>query len=175
MNCKDGIIRQAVQCEREIIKKFVCDIHIATSGYNAEATEIQLSDLPFDFPELFHENLWNPSLCWVCTTKSILETIDDLMGCIGIRIADDKTVYIVFLYVSFIHRRKGIARRLLKLVIDWSRINKSDKGEKYSAITLFTLKDLMTNAVQLYQSEGFRIVDENSFTYFCVLTMQLDL
>lgn len=168
-------IRNALLHERELIRQFVCRAHIAKSGYNDEAIRVQTDDLPNDFPELFHENLWNPALCWICSKKSTLELPDDILGCVGIRVLDDNTIYLICLYVNTLHRRMGIGRKLLKLIIDWSRSQRNSVGGEYKAVTLYTLKGIMTSAIDLYDSEGFKIVEENTFTCFSVITMKLDL
>ena len=154
-------LRNALRSERDVIKKFVCEAHIDKSGYNDQAIQVQLED--------------NPSLCWVLTEKSFIDSVDGIVGCTGVRVDSNDSVNLVFLYVSSSHRGKGFGRQLLRTAISWSKCSYNIDDKNFQFMSLYTLKDIMTSAISLYCSEGFQIVEEKHVTCFCVLTMKLDL
>lgn len=163
-------IRSARLDERELVKEFVCRIHVEVSAYDEESKYHQIEDLPVDFPSLYSEELWVHSKTWLCFRKES----NQLLGTIGLKhYSEEKVVEIAFFFIESDARGKGIGRTLLKHTISWVRQVKSNDQYLFNAIDLLTLRKHMEPAISLYQTEGFVLYHEFNSKYYHQVRMRL--
>lgn len=170
--CPDFIIRCARSGEREMVKEFVCRIHLAGSAYDEESRRHQIEDLPTDFPGLFNEDDWQRNKSWLCFDEREI-----LLGCVGITMHTDElyTAEVSYFFVEEYARGRGIGRKLLKHAISWTSVVSEMNNRAITSIVLLTLRKYYEIAISLYQSEGFVIYEEKQVEFYTLVLMRLQL
>eukprot|EP01041_Mallomonas_annulata_P000890 gene890-1726_t len=166
---KSFSLRSATLEERETVKQFVIFNHLAVSGYSDEATIEQIKDLPTDFPELYDDELWKRSKCFLLFDKFFL---NKLIGCIGIRTHSQDVADIGYFYLDDTVRGKGLGKQLLQFTLSWT---KAIPSRTFRKVTILTLRGIMENAYKLYCREGFTSYKEFKSDFYDVVCMELDL
>ena len=83
----------------------------------------------------------------------IVETSDEIVGCIAIVDAGDNLAQLRWLLLTKEARGQGIGKKLMKYAIDFC----SEQG--FDGVFLWTV-DLLVEAAGLYRSHGFKITEE---------------
>lgn len=141
-------MREVLVCEREALRAWVCDAHVAASGYNEESKAAQIADLPDDFPDLFCADIWSslvrPSAWIVEDAKGWVAAVG-LKPSASLKDAED----ISYLFVALRARRRGLAQSLLRT----AKGTAAARGA--TALRLVTLPGVYDEAITLYEKEGF--------------------
>lgn len=164
-------LRPAESTEMYSVSAFVRRVHLEATCYNEEVLQQQTLDITSDFPELFSEEAWRESKCWICCSKD-----NSILGALGVKHKSDQTLEISYFYVDKDHRKKGIGTSLLQTAIHWSRClgRVASAPFNYNKVVLYTL-GMLEDAISLYQEVGFMVYDRKPSTFFELVFMELQL
>ena len=88
---------------------------------------------------------------------------------IGLAPASEHVAEITTVSVRASHRRQGLGQRLLSHAIQCAA------SQGFKRLTLITLKDVLADAVRLYERNGFVTVSELVTPFYRVITMERDV
>ena len=149
MSSHDYTIRQATGDDRYHVAALVIKNHLALSEQVAEEYVCQVEDLQDDFGFLFDPEMFRQGFCLVAATCDGVIVASAGMEEPQITSEGGKTSVLNAVTVHPDHRRKGLARRLVSLVLEEAR------RQGVSQMTLTTLQELMKPAWTLYEQFGF--------------------
>jgi GNAT superfamily N-acetyltransferase len=146
-------LRAARADEWVALRRFVARSHLDASGYCPAALEVQISELPADFPSLYDAARFAAGASWVAEARG-----GALVGCVGFTPGDDDdsggapagpAASLDFFFVHPRLRGCGLGRALLHTAA------RAAAAAGYARLQLLTLGCRYAGAVALYRSEGF--------------------
>jgi ribosomal protein S18 acetylase RimI-like enzyme len=132
---------------REKIKSCQFKNHLEISVNNENEKELQIKDLPNDFPQLFSDELFIKGKNW------ILSDGENVYGCISVFPKENGVGFLNNFSVDKELRGKKYGLKLFNEAMDYARKN-------YDSIELITLPIRMASAVNMYEKEGFKVLKE---------------
>lgn len=140
-------LRAARADEWVALRRFVARSHLDASGYCPPALEVQVRELPADFPSLYDPARFAAGEAWVAEARG-----GALVGCAGFTPGDGGDGDAASLDFFFVHPRLrgcGLGRALLRTAA------RAAVAGGYARLQLLTLGCRYAAAVALYRSEGF--------------------
>jgi putative acetyltransferase len=98
----------------------------------------------------------------------VVEFEGEIIGTFGLSLMANKSCEIRKMYLAAEHRGKGLGKRMLNILLALA------KEKKCSEVALETAS-VLKEAIQLYQSTGFKIVAKPNETIRCDKVYKLDL
>jgi ribosomal protein S18 acetylase RimI-like enzyme len=165
MNTGDLEVIPCVLSERLKISEFIIKNHLDASVRNEAELKLQIDDLQTDFPDLFSDEIFQLGHYWK------VEQDQNLIGAIGLTPYQDSTsiIYLSFLGVSPLHRNLGLGKKLLDIIIPFSR------SKNYQFIRLTTLPGVFNSACHLYEKYGFKEISRQQSLTYNVVVLELAL